>query len=158
MPKYQVLIADFQNIPIGTVKNLEPNFMNKEKYVFHCENLKIYLRLGLKIKKTSPIRIQSIIMTETIYWVQHKIKNRSRKKWRQRWKSLVQINDQCYIQKNNGELKKQNQCKTSKQWKRLFNPKKAGGWLSLPLIPPSPVVFPKTHFSGRINLCFFCDS
>ena len=51
MPKYQVLIADFQNIPIGTVKNLEPNVMSKEKYVFHYENLKIYLRLGLKIKK-----------------------------------------------------------------------------------------------------------
>ena len=30
------------------------------------------------------------------------------------------MNEQCYIQKSNGKLKKQNQCKTSKQRKRVF--------------------------------------
>ena len=33
-------------------------------------------------------------------------KNRSRKKWLQRWKSIVQINEQCCIWKNNGKLNK----------------------------------------------------
>ena len=32
--------------------------------------------------------------------------------------SIVQINEQCCIQKNNGKLKKQNRCKTCKQLKR----------------------------------------
>ena len=42
------------------------------------------------------------------------------KKWRQRLKSLAQINEQRYIRKNKGKLQKQNQYKTSKQRKRLF--------------------------------------
>ena len=29
-----------------------PNFFDKEKYVLHFENLQLYLRLGLKLKKT----------------------------------------------------------------------------------------------------------
>ena len=28
-----------------------PNFFDKERYVIHYENLKLYLRLGLKLKK-----------------------------------------------------------------------------------------------------------
>ena len=30
---------------------------DKEKYVIHYENLQLYLRLGLKLKNTSRIRI-----------------------------------------------------------------------------------------------------
>ena len=104
---YQLKIADRYNIPIGNVKKLVPNFFDKEKYVIHYENLQLYLRLGLKLKKnTSRIRIQSISMAKTICWIQHTKKNRSRKKWWQRWKSVVQINEQCCIWKNNGKLKK----------------------------------------------------
>ena len=51
LSKYQLKIADHYNIPIGNVKKLVPNFFNKEKYVIHYENMKLYLRLGLKIKK-----------------------------------------------------------------------------------------------------------
>ena len=36
---------------IGGVEKLIPNLWDKEKYVIHHENLKLYLRLGLKIKK-----------------------------------------------------------------------------------------------------------
>ena len=33
------------------LKKLVPNFFDKEKYVIHYKNLKLYLRLGLKLKK-----------------------------------------------------------------------------------------------------------
>ena len=52
LSEYQLKIADLFNIPIGIVKKLVPNFFDKEKYVLHYENLKFYLRLGLKLKKT----------------------------------------------------------------------------------------------------------
>ena len=43
-------IADHYNIPISNVKKLVPNFFDTEKYVIHYENLKLYLRLRLKLK------------------------------------------------------------------------------------------------------------
>ena len=46
---YQLKIAYLYNIPIGDVKKLVPNFFDKEKYEIHYENLKLYLRLGLKL-------------------------------------------------------------------------------------------------------------
>ena len=49
--EYQLKIADLYNIPIENVKKLVPNLFEKEKYVIHYENLKLYLRLGLKLKK-----------------------------------------------------------------------------------------------------------
>ena len=51
MSNYQLKIADLYNIPIDNVKKIVDNFLNKEKYVLHCENLHIYMRLGLKLKK-----------------------------------------------------------------------------------------------------------
>ena len=51
MSDYQLIIADFYNIPIGNVKQLVPNFFDREKYVLHYEILQLYLRLGLKLKK-----------------------------------------------------------------------------------------------------------
>ena len=36
--------------PLETLKKLIPNFFDKEKYVIHYENLKLYLRQGLKQK------------------------------------------------------------------------------------------------------------
>ena len=41
LSEYQLKIADLQNIPIGNIK----------KNVLHYENLQLYLRLGLKLKK-----------------------------------------------------------------------------------------------------------
>ena len=51
MSDYQLKIADHYNITIGSVEKLVPNFFYKEKYVIHYENLKLYLTLGLKLKK-----------------------------------------------------------------------------------------------------------
>ena len=48
---YQLKMADLSNIPIGNVKNLVPNLFDKESYVLHFENLQLFLRLGLKLKK-----------------------------------------------------------------------------------------------------------
>ena len=63
LSKYQLKIADLCNIRIGNVKKLVPNYFDKEVYVFHYENLELFLRLGLKLKKkTSRVRIQSITM------------------------------------------------------------------------------------------------
>ena len=47
----QLKIADLYNTPIGNTKKLVPNFFDKEKYVILYENLQLYLRLGLKLKK-----------------------------------------------------------------------------------------------------------
>ena len=51
LSNYQLKIAGLYNIPIDNVKKIVDNFLNKEKYVLHCENLHIYMRLGLKPKK-----------------------------------------------------------------------------------------------------------
>ena len=62
---YQLKVADLNNISIGNVEKLVPNYFDKEKYVIQYENVQIYLRLGLKLKNISCIRIQSISMTKT---------------------------------------------------------------------------------------------
>ena len=61
LPEYQLTITDLYNISNGNVKRIVPNFFDNKKY----------LRLGLKLKNTSFIRIQSITMVKTIYRVQH---------------------------------------------------------------------------------------
>ena len=66
LSSYQLKIADLYKIHTGTVKKLVPNFFDKERYVLHYENLEFYLRLGLKLKSTSCIRIQPITMAKPI--------------------------------------------------------------------------------------------
>lgn len=40
-----------ERMDTGTVEKLIPNLHNKEKYVLHCDILKQYLDLGLRIRK-----------------------------------------------------------------------------------------------------------
>ena len=47
LSEYQLKIADLYNIPIGNVKKIVPNFL----YMLNYEKLKLYFRLGLKLKK-----------------------------------------------------------------------------------------------------------
>ena len=68
------MIAAFYKIPIGNVTKLMLNFFDNGKYVRHYENFQLYLRLGCQI------------------W--HVKENRSREEWWERWKSVVQINEQ----------------------------------------------------------------
>ena len=49
--EYQLKIADSCNIPVGNVTKSVRNFFYKEKYVLHYENLQLYLRLVLKLRK-----------------------------------------------------------------------------------------------------------
>ena len=51
LSSYQLKIADFYNVSIRNVKKLVPNLFDKEEYVLHYENLELYLRLELKLKK-----------------------------------------------------------------------------------------------------------
>ena len=51
LSEYQLKIADLCNVPINNVKQFMPNFFDKKKYVLHYKNLKVYLRLRLKLKK-----------------------------------------------------------------------------------------------------------
>ena len=86
---YQLKFADLYNIPIGNVKKLVPNFFDKEKYVIHYENLKLYWRLGLKQNK-----IHRVLKFNQSQWlklclIQLTKNNKSRRKWWQRWKSTV---------------------------------------------------------------------
>ena len=57
LSEHQLKIADLYNIPTSNVKKLVPNLFDTEKYVIHYENLKLCLRLGLKLKNTSRIRV-----------------------------------------------------------------------------------------------------
>ena len=51
LSEHQLKIADLYNISIDNVKKFAPNFFEEEKYVIHYDNLKLYLKLGLKLKK-----------------------------------------------------------------------------------------------------------
>ena len=84
------------NIPIGNVKKLLPNFFDKEKYVAYYENLKLKTRIKTK-KNTSRIKIQSITLVKTVYWIQHTKKNRSR----QKIETKMEINELMYKLINN---------------------------------------------------------
>ena len=66
LSNYQIKIAIFYISPTGNFKKLVPNFFDKEKYVLHYESLHFYLRLVLKLKNSSCIRIQSITTVQTI--------------------------------------------------------------------------------------------
>ena len=51
LSEYQLKIANLCNIPIDNVEKLVPNLFDREKYVIHYENVQLYLRLGLTLKK-----------------------------------------------------------------------------------------------------------
>ena len=51
LSEYQLKVADLYNIFIGNVEKFVPSFFDKAKYVIYYQNLQLYLRLGLKLKK-----------------------------------------------------------------------------------------------------------
>ena len=69
MSEYQLKMADSYNFCIGNVKKLVPNLFDKEKYVHHNENLKLYLRLRLKLQK-----IHRVLELNQSQWLRQYIK------------------------------------------------------------------------------------
>ena len=57
LSKYQLKVADFNNIPVGNVKKLVPKFFDKEKYVLHYQKLQLHMRLRFKLKNTTRTRV-----------------------------------------------------------------------------------------------------
>ena len=51
LSNYQIKIYDFHNIAICNAKNLVINVFDKDRYALHCENLQLYLRNTLRLKK-----------------------------------------------------------------------------------------------------------
>ena len=48
---YQLNIADLHKVLISNVNKLMPNIFDKENYKLHYENLKLFLKIRLKLKK-----------------------------------------------------------------------------------------------------------
>ena len=51
LSKYSREILDREGMSIGKVEKLIPNLRDKNRYVIHHQNLNLYLRLGLNLKK-----------------------------------------------------------------------------------------------------------
>ena len=79
MSNYQYLIVGFYNISIGNVKNMVHNLFDKENWVLHYENLKLYLRLGLKLKNICHLLEFNQPQWLKLYAEFNTKKNRSRK-------------------------------------------------------------------------------
>ena len=75
LPEYQLNIADLPNITISNVKKLVSNLFDKEKYVIHYENLQLYLRLVLKLKK-----IDRVLEFSQSQWLKEYIKLNTQKR------------------------------------------------------------------------------
>ena len=73
LSSYQLMIADFYNIPICTIKKFVPYFFDEEKYVLYYKNLHLfenllYLRLRLKLKNIR-IRIRiGVLEFDQLQW------------------------------------------------------------------------------------------
>ena len=72
---YQLDIAFLSNIPISNTKKLVPNLFDEEKYVIHYENLQLYLRLVLKLKK-----IDRVLEFSQSQWLKEYIKLNTQKR------------------------------------------------------------------------------
>ena len=88
------------------LKKLVTIFFDKEKYVIHNENLQLYLRLGLKLKK-----IHRVLEFNQSQWLKQYVefdtqkRTEAEKNGDKDEKRVVQINEQCCIWKNNGKIK-----------------------------------------------------
>ena len=74
--------------------------------MLHYGNLQLYLRLNVKLKKnTSRIRIQSITMGKTIYRIQQRKKNKSRKNGEKDGKPLYRLKNNAVYRKTMENLR-----------------------------------------------------
>ena len=66
LSNYPLKIKDLYNISTDKVKKLVHNYFDEEKYVHHYKILKLYLTLGLTLKKFMYIITQSMTIAKTI--------------------------------------------------------------------------------------------
>ena len=91
--------------------------------MLHNEKLQLYLRLGLKIKI---IKIHRILEFNQLQCLKPHIEFNTQKRTEAEknnvkdGEALYKLMNNVIYGKNNRKLQKQNQCKTSKQRKRLF--------------------------------------
>ena len=87
----QLKIADLYNISISNVKKLVPNFFDKEKYVIHYEKLKLYLRLGLKVKK----KIHRVLEFNQSQWLKQYVEFNTQKRIEAEQKMVTKMEKRC---------------------------------------------------------------
>ena len=104
--EYKWKIADLYNISIGNVKKLVPNLFDKKVRAL-LRQLTTLLEARIKSKKVHCILEFKQSQGLNPYTEFSTIKkNKSRDKWSQRWKSILQIKGKCCIRQNDGKSKK----------------------------------------------------
>ena len=63
----------------GKTEKRIPNLGNKRKYKLHYQDLKLYLELGLQLKKVLELEFKSKNILKTVYRTKYRIVKRSRK-------------------------------------------------------------------------------
>ena len=95
------------NISSGNVRKLIPTLNDKEKYVLHEENLKLYLSLGLKFKK-----VHRVLPFNQKPWLKEYIdfNTEKRKEAKNSFEQdFFKLMNNC-LRKNDGEYQKTLQC------------------------------------------------
>ena len=84
-----------------TLERLVPNLFDKEKYAIHYENLKRYLRLGLKLNK-----IDRVLEFNQSQWLKPYIEFNTHKRIEAEKNNDKDGKEFYKLMKNNGKLKK----------------------------------------------------
>ena len=95
-------IAEKYNISIGLVSKLSPTLRDKKEYVLHYRNLKLYLDLGLKIKK-----VHQVLIFDQSPWLKQYIDFNTEKQKHAKnsfEKDFFKLMNNSVFWKNNGKL------------------------------------------------------
>ena len=94
MSNYQIKIYDFHNIAICNAKNLVINVFDKDQYALHYENLQLYLRNTLRLKKIH--RILEFNQSQMLKpYTEFSTEERTEQKQKKIMKSIAEIYKQC---------------------------------------------------------------
>ena len=97
------------------------------------------------------IRIWSITMVKIIYLIQDTKKNKNRKKLWQRWKSVVQVNEQCYIRKTIENLRNRIDAKLVSIEKKYLKCTSKASYMSFKIFDNNSVALNKSKLALKLN-------